>query len=188
MNRRLACVGDMLENGGEVLPYSGGVCHFGNSNQAALIGGQAYCDACKSVGTIAKAGGPRRLCFMGEVALDGDVVLCKCSTPMRIVALLAGEKWYEDGAGSGSAASLYGVGAIAGRDSAVIDGEIIEQFFEFKDGETGAPIEGYCYDLFSNGTRVAWKSSLREGRTISVMENSHMSMITWLDKSEEDRP
>lgn len=34
--------------------------------------------------------------FMGEVALDGDVVLCKCARPPRIVANLAGDVWFDD--------------------------------------------------------------------------------------------
>ncbi|MGN6138341.1 MAG: PAAR domain-containing protein [Ralstonia sp.] len=101
MMRRIAVVGDTLLNGGTILPYAGPACTFGNAgHQVALIGGQAYCEVCKSVGIITKAGGPRRMNFMGEVALDGDEVLCKCLHPKRIVAVLAGEAWYEDGSGS----------------------------------------------------------------------------------------
>lgn len=100
MMRRIAVVGDTLLNGGTILPYAGPACTFGNAgHQVALIGGQAYCEVCKSVGIITKAGGPRRMNFMGEVALDGDEVLCKCPHPQRIVAVLAGEAWYEDGGG-----------------------------------------------------------------------------------------
>jgi len=106
--RRIAVVGDALGGGGKILPYSGRTCTFGDAgHQAALIGGQAYCEACKSVGTIAKAGGPRRMNFMGEVALDGDLVLCKCPAPQRIVATLAGNAWYEDlGGGAGASAAV----------------------------------------------------------------------------------
>ncbi|MDY7508040.1 PAAR domain-containing protein [Ralstonia wenshanensis] len=101
MMRRIAVVGDTLLNGGTVLSYAGPACTFGNAgHQVALIGGQAYCEVCKSVGIITKAGGPRRMNFMGEVALDGDEVLCRCLHPKRIVAVLAGEAWYEDGSGS----------------------------------------------------------------------------------------
>ncbi|CAJ0718933.1 hypothetical protein LMG6871_02630 [Ralstonia edaphis] len=105
MMRRIAVVGDALLNGGTVLPYTGPQCTFGSAgHQVALIAGRAYCEACKSVGIIAKAGGPRRMEFMGEVALDGDEVLCKCPTPQRIVAVLAGDAWYED-MGGGERAS-----------------------------------------------------------------------------------
>ncbi|WP_414706656.1 PAAR domain-containing protein [Ralstonia sp. UBA689] len=78
--RRIAVVGDSLERGGEIMPYAGPVFTMGDAgHQVALIGGQAYCRACKSTGVIAKAGGPRRIDFMGETAADGDIVLCGCN-------------------------------------------------------------------------------------------------------------
>ncbi|RQR27903.1 PAAR domain-containing protein [Burkholderia sp. Bp9143] len=96
MKRRIAVVGDGLSSGGTVTAYDGPpfVVH---GHQAALIEGSAFCTACQSVGTIAKAGGPYRIKFRGEVALDNDVVICGCATPPRIVALLAGEAWCNDG-------------------------------------------------------------------------------------------
>lgn len=97
MMRRIACVGDALRDGGTLLPYEGPIFTIGDAgHQVALIGGQARCEACKSGGKIVKAGGPRRMNFMGEVALDGDLVLCNCAMPQRIVATLAGETWYDD--------------------------------------------------------------------------------------------
>ncbi|UXU91974.1 PAAR domain-containing protein [Burkholderia sp. S-53] len=96
MNRRIAVVGDSLSSGGTISAYDG-PRFLVHGHQAALIGGSAFCTACQSIGTIAKAGGPYRLKFRGEVALDDDVVLCGCSTPPRIVALLAGEAWCSDG-------------------------------------------------------------------------------------------
>lgn len=97
MMRRIAVVGDTLERGGQILPYAGPVFTMGDvGHQVALIGGAAYCEACKSTGVIAKAGGPRRIDFMGETAADRDIVLCKCSTPPRIVATLAGDSWCDD--------------------------------------------------------------------------------------------
>ncbi|KGB93522.1 MULTISPECIES: PAAR domain-containing protein [Burkholderia] len=97
MMRRIAVVGDALETGGSILAYAGPTFTFGSpGRQVALIGGLAFCDACQGTGPIAKAGGPRRLKFMGETAADGDVVLCGCPTPPRIVAVLAGESWCDD--------------------------------------------------------------------------------------------
>jgi hypothetical protein len=102
MMRRIACVGDALRDGGTLLPYEGPIFTIGDAgHQVALIGGQARCEVCKSVGKIVKAGGPRRMNFMREVALDGDLVLCNCPMPQRIVATLAGETWYEDMGGVG---------------------------------------------------------------------------------------
>lgn len=97
MMRRVAVVGDRLSTGGHIDHYKGPICTWGNcGHQVALIGGSAYCEACGSTGVIAKAGGPRRINFMGETAADGDTVLCNCPTPPRIVAELAGESWCDD--------------------------------------------------------------------------------------------
>ncbi|MBN3837802.1 PAAR domain-containing protein [Burkholderia sp. Ac-20349] len=95
MNRRIAVVGDSLSSGGRINSYSGPPFLI-HGHQAALIGGSAFCTACQSVGIIAKAGGPYRLKFQGEVALDRDIVLCGCPTPPSIIALLSGEAWCED--------------------------------------------------------------------------------------------
>lgn len=97
MLRRIAVVGDQLDTGGQIESYAGQVCTWGDGgHQVALIGGMAYCEACKSIGTIAKSGGPRRIQFMGETAADGDLVLCNCATPPRIVARLAENSWCDD--------------------------------------------------------------------------------------------
>lgn len=96
MMRRIAVVGDTLERGGEILPYSGPVCSW-EGHQAARISGEAFCAECETTGVISKTGGPSRLTFeMGEVALDGDIVLCGCVTPPRIKAKLSGESWCTD--------------------------------------------------------------------------------------------
>jgi hypothetical protein len=100
--RRLACVGDRLERDGRILPASEPSPTVGDNGIAlALIGGSAFCAACKSIGAIAKAGAPRRLCFTAEVALDGDIVLCRCSTPPRLIARLSGDAWYDDSSEGG---------------------------------------------------------------------------------------
>lgn len=114
MMRRVACVGDRLSPDGVILPYDGPVFTIGDGagHQVALIGGQAFCEACKTTGIIAKAGGPRRISFMGETAADGDIVLCKCPTHPRIIATLAGETWCDDEAESAGMASVQE--AIAG--------------------------------------------------------------------------
>ncbi|MGF6595571.1 hypothetical protein P3T23_000278 [Paraburkholderia sp. GAS448] len=98
MRRRIAVVGDTLTSGGQILDYTqtSGFCFHGH--KAALIGESAYCQKCKSMGTIAKAGGPYRIKYhtTREAALDDDIVLCRCPTPPRIIAGLAGESWVED--------------------------------------------------------------------------------------------
>ncbi|MFM0139478.1 PAAR domain-containing protein [Caballeronia grimmiae] len=94
--RRIAVVGDRLSNGGEVCSYQGPEFLI-HGHQAALIGGAAYCPACKTTGYIVKDGGPRRMdFFVSEIAAHDDVVVCGCPEHPRIVAQLAGEAWYDD--------------------------------------------------------------------------------------------
>lgn len=95
MLRRIAVVGDALSSGGQITPYGGPPITFGGY-QIAQIGGQAFCAACKRPGIIAKSGGPYRMNFMGEGALDGDIVLCGCPIHPHIVASLSGESWCDD--------------------------------------------------------------------------------------------
>ena len=109
MMRRIAVVGDQLDTGGQIEHYEGPVFTLGDGgHQVALIGGSAYCEACKSAGAIAKAGGQRRINFFKwDTAADGDIVLCNCATPPHIVAKLSGESWCDD-EDYGTAASSTG--------------------------------------------------------------------------------
>jgi uncharacterized Zn-binding protein involved in type VI secretion len=98
MKRHIAVVGDELNGGGQILDYTQASGFSFHGHKTALIGNEAYCQKCKSTGTLAKAGGPSRLKYhtTREAALDGDIVLCGCPTPHRIIAKLAGESWCED--------------------------------------------------------------------------------------------
>jgi hypothetical protein len=98
MMRRIAVVGDRLDNDGEICHYEGLSFTIGDAGRlAALIGGGAYCPVCKTTGYIARAGGPRRMTLgISEIALDQDVVICACPENPRIHARLSGETWYDD--------------------------------------------------------------------------------------------
>lgn len=104
MERKILVVGDMPSPGGRVLPYEAPYASTINGHQVALIGGRAYCEGCNSVGLIAKAGGPRRVQYISEVALEGDVVVCYCPTPQPLIATLQHTATCDDGA-------WYAVGA-----------------------------------------------------------------------------
>ena len=90
-------VGDESNSGGAILPDKNATFTLGDGlHKAALIGGPVKCDGCKSTGKIAKAGGPRRMNFMGEVALENDIVICKCPQPPTLVAALNHTITYDD--------------------------------------------------------------------------------------------
>ncbi|WP_416049624.1 PAAR domain-containing protein [Cupriavidus basilensis] len=159
MMRRVACVGDRLSPDGVILPYDGPVFTIGDGagHQVALIGGQAYCEACKSTGIIAKAGGPSRISFMGETAADGDIVLCKCPTHPSIIATLAGETWCDDEAESAGMASVQE--AIAGTSDFTAapffaSNPRYDQQVQLLDEESGQPLARRRYRLTGDGGSI----------------------------------
>jgi uncharacterized Zn-binding protein involved in type VI secretion len=96
MMRLLLCIGDQPATGGAI-ESSGGTNFSIMGHKVALIGALVHCNACKSSGPIAKAGGPRRPWHRGvEVAHEGDIVLCKCGTPPRMIATMQNTVRNED--------------------------------------------------------------------------------------------
>jgi len=99
--RKIVVVGDKTTTDGVIQPNANSTFSLGDAgHKAALIGGQATCLACKSVGVIAKAGGPRRMNFMGEVALEDDIVICGCPVHPKLIASLHQTMTYDDQAES----------------------------------------------------------------------------------------
>lgn len=80
--RKLLLVGDAPSTGGIALPH--GFLYVGKANgiDHMIVGGQVFCNACNSTGLIEKAGGPsRRRGDDRELALEGDILNCRCSVP-----------------------------------------------------------------------------------------------------------
>jgi len=97
MQRLVLCVGDPPSTGGYIQPVSVAYPHTIMGHQAAYIGQGAFCNACKSSGVIAKAGGPYRSTHNGkEVALDRDILVCGCPTPPPLIATRQSIFWVDD--------------------------------------------------------------------------------------------
>ena len=71
----------------------------GKHRRLAFIGDEAYCPACNSTGTITYGAGVSDRKRMIDLvnggrrqAVGGDIVLCKCADPPRIIAVY-GRKW-----------------------------------------------------------------------------------------------
>ncbi|WP_442782025.1 PAAR domain-containing protein [Collimonas fungivorans] len=95
--RKVVVVGDKTTTSGVILPNANSTFSVGDAaHKVALIGGQATCLACKGVGVIAKAGGPRRMDFMGEVALENDIVICGCPVHPKLVSNLHQTMTHDD--------------------------------------------------------------------------------------------
>lgn len=113
MMRRYVCIGDQPETGGYIEPFGSGRPFSIRGRPAANIGSLAFCNACKTAGPIAKAGGPRRHIHCGvALALEGDIVCCQCSEPPRLLADPNCTSWFEDsGAARGMWATAHDVTA-----------------------------------------------------------------------------
>lgn len=107
MQRRQLVVGDPPAGGGRILPY---VPPFPNcimGHQVAIVGGRVYCEACGSVGVIAKAGGLRRSGYITEVALEGDLCVCGCPEPQPLISRLQSASSCDDTFFGGAALPLW---------------------------------------------------------------------------------
>lgn len=111
--RKIVVVGDKTNSSGVILPNANSTFSVDDAgHKVALIGGPVQCLACKSVGTIAKAGRPRRMNFMGEVALEDDIVVCGCPVHPKLIANLYQTMAYDDQAKSHGVLPPPGAGAI----------------------------------------------------------------------------
>lgn len=176
MRRRIAVVGDQLSTGGQILHYEGSICTWGDGgHQVALIGGAAYCEQCKSIGIIAKTGGSRRINFMGETAADGDIVLCNCATPPRIVARLAGESWCDDEAEHHAANATAAALLAAGSNHASRH----DEQFTLRDARGRALADSYYTVRFPSGS-VAHGVTDSAGRTMRYKTDGAQNILLYL--------
>lgn len=85
VDRKVVLVGDPPTSGGAVLPN--GCKSYVNGVSKATQDSKVRCDACSSIGTIARAGGPFRPGVYGShEVLEGDLVLCKCAVAPLLIA------------------------------------------------------------------------------------------------------
>jgi len=123
----------------------------GRSRRLAFIGDEAYCAACGTTGVIAYGADlreQRRLLdfTLGKrrQAVGGDIVLCKCASPPRIIALY-GRKWtIRDQGESAPARAAPSVAPIT----------YDEQFILY-DGETQRPLRNVRYRIFDSSGLLA---------------------------------
>lgn len=177
MRRRIAVVGDELSGGGNILPYVQKLGYRTRGHVIALIGGKAYCYACKCTGVIAKAGGPRRPFYRSayEAALDQDIVMCNCATPRQIVATLAGQTWHDD------LAEWY---TAAGGSSTGSRLESFDEQFSLIDGN-GRPMPATYYTLHFDCGSLVHGTTDSAGRTARHRTNGARSVAIYLGHREE---
>ncbi|MCX4144811.1 MULTISPECIES: PAAR domain-containing protein [Paraburkholderia] len=148
MLRLYICIGDQPETGRAIEPYVGPPTTF-YGHQAAMIGAGVCCNACKSTGVIAKAGGPRRRKHHGnEIALDGDILLCGCTRSPRMVASMQRNARFDD------LAETMGVVASARTAGGGVASVLLGAYDEQVEARRGARIEGYPYFIETEDGRV----------------------------------
>ncbi|MEM4988852.1 PAAR domain-containing protein [Collimonas sp. H4R21] len=157
--RKIVVVGDKTTTSGVILPNANSTFSVGDAgHKVALIGDQATCLACKGVGLIAKAGGPRRMNFMGEVALENDVVICGCPVHPKVVANLHQTMTYDDGAtsvGSQTASEAAGAGLVAAAPGATnAQTDLPHDEMVQLDGPGAPSLAGMFYRIEVNDGRV----------------------------------
>ncbi|WP_213778065.1 PAAR domain-containing protein [Caballeronia sp. dw_276] len=145
MMRLLLCIGDEPETRGFIDPASGGSFSI-RGHRVALIGASVHCNACNKTGPIVKAGGSRRSWYRGvEVAHDGDIVLCKCAKPPRMISTMQNTSTNDDMIESRGKVDDYRAGPAYLGDGA----GHFDQAFTLKDRYTGQPLAGVRYRVQS---------------------------------------
>jgi uncharacterized Zn-binding protein involved in type VI secretion len=173
MMRLLLCIGDEPETGGTIEPYSGAPFLI-RGRQVALIGALVHCNACNNSGPIVKAGGPRRPWHHGvEVAHEGDIVLCKCARPPRMIASMQSSFRNDDMAESlGDVSSCHQAPAQPGAGLGPFD-----QGFVLMDRHTKRPLAHIRYRVRSSSGVISNGVTDASGRTARI-EISRAESVT----------
>lgn len=123
----------------------------GKPRRIAFIGDTAWCSACKSEGAISygvsvRKGG-RMLMSGREQAVGGDLVLCKCPTPPRIIATYGKARWQIVDTSEASPATSYGMPAATPM-------LVYDQRFVLRDAHTGKPLPRVRYRITTGTGQV----------------------------------
>ncbi|MFM0231482.1 PAAR domain-containing protein [Paraburkholderia sediminicola] len=145
----------------------------------AFIGSAAFCNACSSVGVIGKAGGPRRRKRCGtEIALEGDILLCKCPTPPRMAAATQSTSRHDDmaeamGTVTSNRTANGGVSSVA-----------MSAYDEQIEAKQASLFEGYPYFIETEDGRVV-SGRLDSGRLLPRVytEASAKYIVFWGDQA-----
>ncbi|MBB6186428.1 PAAR domain-containing protein [Rhodanobacter sp. MP7CTX1] len=161
--------GDPLDNGthSEVIEGLGG-CTIegfdGRSRNQAFIGHRAYCGVCESAGLIAEGPGTPDYdlrmydaTIRAHEAVEGDIVLCECSPPPRIVAVYGRSSSIQDIGGSAARAPATAIT----RHSNQANQAKYSRWFLLRDSTTDEPLANQAFIADVGG-------SMQRGQTDST--------------------
>jgi uncharacterized Zn-binding protein involved in type VI secretion len=173
MMRLLLCIDDQPETGGQI--ESDAMTTYSIwGHPVALIGSLVHCNACDSSGPIVKAGGPRRPLHRGaEIAHEGDIVLCKCGQPPRMIATTQSTSRSDD--------MVESLGDVSDNRLSPVRPEPIPALFDqglvLRDRRTQRPLAHIRYRVRSSSGLIGQGVTDAGGRTARV-ETSGAEHIT----------
>jgi hypothetical protein len=142
----------------------------GRSRNQAFVGHRAYCGSCESAGPIVEGPGTPGYnlrmydaTIRAHEAVEGDIVVCKCSLPPRIIAVYGRSSCIHDAGGAPASAAAAMREALAGATTA---SQYDEQFQLLT--KSGAPIPNARYKIVSASGTVTIGTTDAQGKTSRI--------------------
>ncbi|WP_454764872.1 PAAR domain-containing protein [Cupriavidus campinensis] len=176
--------GDATSTNGVLIATGETMLHHGV--KVGVEGDYATCPACKAGGAVMNDCYPAFDIRGKQILVSGARVHCKCPT-RPIVVHSQTNFTIEVNRGGRHAPPPLSSTATANIDVASHDNQIIEQYYELVDADTGEPVSGFRYDLFVDGQQISQDAPFSEGTSATVRGGVSMSIVMWLDKKGETR-
>jgi hypothetical protein len=150
----------------------------GRSRNQAFIGHRAYCGVCKSAGLI--AGGPGTpgydlrmydATIGAHEAVGGDIVVCECSPPPRIIAVYGRSSYIHD-IGTAPEASAKGAASVVND----VSRHTYDRTFVITNNQTGKPLSATKYRLTLENGHVVEGTTDGQGVTQRVSANERQNV------------
>lgn len=175
--------GDTTNTNGVLIATGESMFHHGVT--VGVEGDYATCPACKAGGPVMNDCYPAFDLHGKQILVSGARVYCKCLT--NPIVIHSQTDFTIEVSRSGGYAPPLSSGLSSSLVSAGHDTQIIEQYYELVDAETGAREAGYRYDLFVEGKRICQDIPFSSGATATVRGGAPMNIVMWLDKTKETR-
>ncbi|WP_432258797.1 PAAR domain-containing protein [Cupriavidus sp. TMH.W2] len=176
--------GDKTSTGGTLVATGHSMFHHGLT--VGVEGDYATCPACKAGGPVMNDCCPSFNIHGKQILVSGARVYCKCATRPLVIHSQSDFR-IEVSRGSQHASPPYSAGLSSDVAATSHDTQIIEQYYELVDADTGGPESGYRYDLFIEDQRVTQNAAF-SGTTAAVGGDVAVRIVMWLDKTIEARP
>ncbi|UIF86298.1 PAAR domain-containing protein [Cupriavidus sp. UYPR2.512] len=175
--------GDKTSTGGTLIATGHSMFHHGVT--IGVEGDYATCPACKAGGPVMNDCDPSFNIHGKPLLVSGARVSCKCATRPLVIHSQSDFRIEVNRVGQ-YASPPNSAGLSSGVAAASHDTQIIEQYYELVDADTGQPESGYRYDLFIEHQLVTRNAGLA-GTTATVRGDVEVRIVMWLDKTGEAR-